>query len=111
MAPLIPPSPKNPVWCELGGSSICTSRVMADLGRKWSNFRDHGNKGRPNENLNSSNKSAVPENPLFGANSAALAFVQAELWPIWVVNGRDFKNQYLKEYLTDLHQTSIRTGP
>ena len=48
---------------------------------------------------------------LFGANSATLAFVQAELWPILVENGRNFKIQYLKEYLTDLHQTSIRTGP
>ena len=67
--------------------------------------------GQPNENLNSTIKSAVPDNPLFGANSAALAFVQAELWPIWVENGRNFKIQYLKEYLTDLHQTSIRTGP
>jgi len=84
---------------------------MEDLGRKWSNFRYHGNKGRPNENVKSTVKSAVPENPLFGANSAALAFVQAELWPIWIENGRNFKNQYLKEYLTDLHQTSIRTGP
>ena len=42
-------------------------------------------------NLNSTNKSAVPENPLFGANPAALAFVQAELWPIWVKNGQNFK--------------------
>ena len=74
MAPLIRPSPKNPLWCELGGSSICTSRVMADLYRKWSNFREHGNKGRPNENLNSTIKSAVVENSLFGANSAALAW-------------------------------------
>jgi len=56
---------------------------MADLGRKWLNFRYHGNKGRPNENLNSTIKSAVHDNPLFGANSAAVAFVQAELWPIW----------------------------
>ena len=79
---------------------------MADLGRKWSNFRYHGNKGRPSENLNRTINSAVHENPLFGAHSAALAFVQAELWPIWVENGRNFKNQYLKEYLTDLHQTS-----
>ena len=47
----------------------------------------------------------------FGANSAVLAFVQAELWPIWVENGRNLKIQYLEEYLTDLHQTSIRTGP
>jgi len=84
---------------------------MADLGRKWSNVRDHGNKGRPSENLNSIIKSAVPENPCFGANSAALAFVQAELWLIWVENGWNFKNQYLEEYLTDLHQTSICTGP
>jgi len=53
---------------------------MADLDRKWSNFRYHGNKGRPNENLNSTIKSAVPENPLFGANSVALAIVQADLW-------------------------------
>jgi len=84
---------------------------MADLGRKWSNFRCHGNMGRSNKNLNGNINSAVPKNPLFGANSAALAFVQAELWPIWVENGRNFTNQYLKEYLTDLHQTSIRTGP
>ena len=55
---------------------------MANLGRKWLNFGYHGNKGRPNENMNSAIKSAVPENPLFGANSAALAFVQAELWKI-----------------------------
>ena len=84
---------------------------MADFGRKWSNFRYRVNKGRPNENLNSTIKSAVPENPVFGANSAALALVQAELWPIWVENGRNFRNQYLKDYLTDLHQTFIRTGP
>ena len=84
---------------------------MADLGRKWSNFRHHDNKGRPNKNLNSTIKSAVPDNPRFCANSAALAFVQAELWSIWVENGRNFKNQYLKEYLTDLYQTSIHTGP
>jgi len=62
------------------------------------------------ENFNGTITSAVPENPLFGANSAALAFVQAELWPILVENGRNLKNQYLKEYLTDLHQTSTRTG-
>jgi len=61
---------------------------MADLGRKWSDFCDHGNKGRPNENLNSTIKSAVPNNPLFGANSAALALVQAELLLICVENGR-----------------------
>jgi len=48
---------------------------------------------------------------MFGANSAVLAFVQDELGPIWVENGRNFKNQYLKDYSTDLHQTSIRTGP
>jgi len=84
---------------------------MADLGRKWSKFGYHGNKGRPNENLNSTIKSAVPENPLFGANSAAPAFAQAELWTIWVENNRNFKNQYLKENLTDLPQTAIRTGP
>jgi len=49
--------------------------------------------------------SSVRKNPLFAANSAALAFVQHELWPIWVENGRNFKNQYLEEYLADLHQT------
>jgi len=30
-----------------------------------------------------------PKTP-FGANSAAVAFVQAELWPIWVENGQIF---------------------
>jgi len=63
------------------------------------------------ENLNGTIKSAVPKNPLFGANSEALAFLQAELRPIWVENGRNFKIQYLNEYLTNLQQTSIRTGP
>ena len=62
------------------------------------------------EKFNGTITVAVPENPLFGANSAALAFVQTELWPIWVENGRNFKNQYLEEYLTDLHQTSICNG-
>ena len=76
---------------------------MVELSLPWQ-------QGSTNENLDSTFKSAVPENPLFGANSTALAFVQAELWPIWVENGRNFKNQYLKEYLTDLHQTSIHTG-
>ena len=38
------------------------------------------------ENLNGTINSAIPENPVFGANSAALTFVQAELWPIWVEN-------------------------
>ena len=61
---------------------------MADLGRKWSEFRYHGNKVRPIENRNSTIKSAVHENPLFGANSAALALVQAALLLIWVENGR-----------------------
>ena len=32
------------------------------------------------ENLNGSIKSAVSENPMFGANSAAVVFVQAELF-------------------------------
>jgi len=124
---------------------------MADLGQKWSNFRYHDNKGWCSENLNSTIKLAVPDNPLFGANSAApalvqaqllliwvengrifvtmatrvgpgkiwiaplngpssktpfgansaaLSFVQAELWPIWVENGQKFKIQYRKEYLT-----------
>ena len=112
MAPLIRLSPKkNPVWCELGGSGIYTSRVTADFVRKEPHFRYHGNNRRSRKNLNSTVKSAVPEKPLFSANSASLAFVQAELWPICVENGRNFEIQYLKEYLTDLHQTSIRTGP
>jgi len=34
IAPLNQPFPKTPVWCKIGGSSICTSQVMADLGRK-----------------------------------------------------------------------------
>jgi len=68
-------------------------------------------KSWPREYLNGTINFAVPKNPLFGANPAALAFVQAELWPIWVENGRNFKIQYLEEYLTNLHQTSIRTGP
>jgi len=42
------------------------------------------------ENLNGTINSAVPKKTLFAANSAALAFVQAELWPIWVKNGRNF---------------------
>jgi len=54
------------------------------------------------ENFIGTIKSAVPKNPLFGANSVAVAFVQSELWPIWVENGRNFKIQYLKEYLTIL---------
>jgi len=63
---------------------------MANLGRKWSNSRYRGSKGRSRENLNSTIKLAVSENPMFGANSAALAFVQDELGPIWVENGRIF---------------------
>ena len=55
-----------------------------------------------------------PKTP-FGANSVALAFVQAELWPNWVENGRNFKIQYFKEYLTNIQHTIIiitpRTGP
>jgi len=31
--------PGKPRLDELGGSSICTIRVMADLGRKWSKFQ------------------------------------------------------------------------
>jgi len=77
---------------------------------KYPNFCYHGNKGRPTENLNGTIKSAVPENLLFVANSAALAFVQDELGPIWVESGRNFKNQYLKEYLTNLQHTSLHTG-
>ena len=42
------------------------------------------------ENLNSTIKLADPDNPLFGANSAALALVQAQLLLIWIENGRIF---------------------
>jgi len=42
------------------------------------------------ENLNGTITSAVPENPLFGANSAALAFIQAELWQILCENSPIF---------------------
>ena len=86
MAPLIRPSPKPPICCELGGFSICTRRVRADLGRKWSNFRYHGNKGRPNENLNSTIKSAVPENPVWcklGGCSICTSRVMADLGRKW----------------------------
>jgi len=53
-------------------------------------FCYHGNKDRPTENLNGTIKSAVPENPLFDANSAAVVFVQAELWPILGENSPNF---------------------
>jgi len=36
--------------------------------------------------LNGTVKSAFPENHMFGTNLAALAFVQAELWPILCEN-------------------------
>jgi len=42
------------------------------------------------ENLNGTIKSAVLENPMFGANSGALAFVQAELYPILCENSPIF---------------------
>jgi len=52
--------------------------VQAELyGRfcsKIANFYYHGNKDRPTENLNGTINSAVPENPLFGANSVALVY-------------------------------------
>jgi len=44
----------------------------------------------PGENFIGTIKSAVPENHVLGANSAALTFVQAELWPIWVENSPIF---------------------
>jgi len=111
LAALNRPSSKSHDWCKVGGSGVYTSQVTADFVRKLPYFRCHDNKGRCSENLNSTIKLAVPDSPLFGANSAAVAFVQAELWTIWVENGQNFKIQCLKEYLTDLHQTSICTGP
>ena len=40
---------------------------MADfVQKKQPNFRSHGNKGLSRENVNSTIKSAVPENPMFG---------------------------------------------
>ena len=111
MAPLIRPSQKTLFAVNSAALAFVQAKLWQMWVEKWSNFRYHGNKGRPNENLNITIKSAVYENPLFGANSAAVVFVQAELWPIRIENCRNFKNQYLKEYLTDIHQTSIRTGP
>jgi len=40
--------------------------------------------------LNGTIKSAVPENPLFDANSAAVVFAQADLWPILGENSPNF---------------------
>ena len=102
--------PENPVWCELGGSSICTRRVMADFVQKSRIFVTMVTRVSPGKNSMVPLHRPSPKTP-FVANSVALAFVQAELWPIWVENGQKFKIQYLKEYLTTLHQTSIRTGP
>jgi len=90
LAALNRPSPKRHDWCEVGGYGVHTSRVTADFVRKLPYFRCHGNKGRCSENLNSTIKLAVPDNPLFGANSTALALVQAQLLLIWVENGGIF---------------------
>jgi len=70
---------------------ICIRRVMADfVQKKQPNFRSHGNKGLSRENVNSTIKSAVPENPMFGANSAALVFLQTELCPVLCENSPIF---------------------
>ena len=39
----------------------------------------HGNKGRPDNILYGSIQSAIPENPLLGANIYGLSAIQAEL--------------------------------
>jgi len=63
---------------------------MADVVQKLPKFCYRGNKDRPPENPNGSIKSAVSENPMFGAKSAAVVFVQAELCPISCENSPKF---------------------
>ena len=42
-------------------------------------FRCHGNKGRPHNILHGSIESAIPENPLVGANICGLSVIQATI--------------------------------
>jgi len=42
-------------------------------------FRYHGNNGRPDNILYGSIESAIPENPLLGANISGLSAIPAEL--------------------------------
>jgi len=55
------------------------------------NCRCHGNKGRPHNILYGSIESAIPENPLLGANISGVSAIQAELWVIFgQISGSQF---------------------
>jgi len=47
--------------------------------RAYAKCRCHGNKDRPNNILYGSVESAIPENPLVGANISGLSAIQADL--------------------------------
>jgi len=74
----------------LGGCSICISRAMADFFCENSPIFVTMATMTGQGNFIGTSKSAITKNPLFGAHSAALAFVQDELGTIWVENGRIF---------------------
>jgi len=53
-----------------------TSRLIGDF---RANFVCHGNRGRPDNILYGSIESAIPENPLLGANISGVSAIEAEL--------------------------------
>jgi len=69
-----------------GGRISHTSRVIANFGSKFSNFRCRGNRGWSGTNFTSTVKFADPDNPLLGPGMGVVSPIQVELLPILCSN-------------------------
>ena len=74
------PSQKIPYKAETSSAYVPYKSSYRRFSRK---FRCHGNRGRPDNILYGSIESAIPENPLVGANIYRLSAIQAKLYSIF----------------------------
>jgi len=83
-------NPENPVWCKNQEHISHRSPVITNFVLKFSNFRCHGNKGRPGVSVNDTSRFAAIENPLLGARISNTSTVEAELQQIFCQNFQIF---------------------
>jgi len=63
----------------LSGIQADLSAILSKNSPHLPTFHCHGNKGRSHNIAHGSIESAIPENPLVGANISGLSVIQAEL--------------------------------
>ena len=91
-----------------------TSRVMANFVLTIGNFRYHGNRGRSEQILTDTLKSADHYNPWLGASIRIISLTQAELWPILCWKSQIFVTMTTgvglsKVWLTQLNWPTLKT--